>query len=112
MRHYYPHLTILARARDRRHAYQLMDIGVKVITRELFASSLEIAEQALIGAGLSPERAKQGVDKFKAYDEQLLKRQQAFYHDEESLIASNKEAMQELEDLFESDERAALQQNS
>jgi glutathione-regulated potassium-efflux system protein KefB len=112
VRHYYPHLTILARARDRRHAYQLMDIGVKVITRELFASSLEIAEQALIGAGLSPERAKQGVDKFKAYDEQLLKRQQAFYHDEESLIASNKEAMQELEDLFESDERAALQQNS
>jgi len=112
VRHYYPHLTILARARDRRHAYQLMDIGVKVITRELFASSLEIAEQALVGAGLNPERAKQGVDKFKAYDEQLLKRQQAFYHDEESLIASNKEAMQELEDLFESDERAALQQNS
>lgn len=112
VRHYYPHLTILARARDRRHAYQLMDIGVKVITRELFASSLEIAEQALIGAGLNPERAKQGVDKFKAYDEQLLKRQQAFYQDEESLIASNKEAMQELEDLFESDERAALQQNT
>lgn len=112
VRHYYPHLTILARARDRRHACQLMEIGVKVITRELFASSLEIAQHALIGAGLSPERAKQGVEKFKAYDEQLLKRQQAFYQDEESLMASNKAAMQELEDLFESDERAALQQNT
>jgi glutathione-regulated potassium-efflux system protein KefB len=38
VRHYYPHLTILARARDRRHAYQLMDMGVHVITRELYAS--------------------------------------------------------------------------
>lgn len=107
VRHYFPHLTILARARDRRHAYQLMDIGVHVVTRELFASSLEMAYQALIGAGLSPERATQGVEKFRAYDEQLLIRQQAFYQDEESLIASNKQAMRDLEELFESDERAA-----
>lgn len=110
VRHYYPELTILARARDRRHAYMLMDIGVKVITREMFASSLEIAEQALVEAGLSPERAQQGVEQFRHYDEKLLVRQQAFYHDEESLIASNKEAMRELEELFESDERAADQQ--
>jgi glutathione-regulated potassium-efflux system protein KefB len=107
VRHYYPHLTILARARDRRHAYQLMDIGVKVITRELYASSLEIAEKTLIEIGLMPERARQSVATFRMYDEQLLVRQQAFYQDEASLIASNKEAMIDLEELFESDERAA-----
>ncbi|HNC85914.1 MAG TPA: cation:proton antiporter, partial [Agitococcus sp.] len=107
VRHYYPHLTILARARDRRHAYQLMDIGVHVVTRELFASSLDVAQKALIEAGLSPERAAQGIQKFREYDEQLLIRQQAFYQDEESLIASNKQAMRDLEELFESDERAA-----
>lgn len=110
VRHYYPHLTILARARDRRHAYQLMDIGVKVISRELFSSSLHIAKQALIEVGLSPERAASGIKTFREYDEQLLVRQQAFYQDEASLIASNKEAMQELEELFESDERAAQAQ--
>ncbi|WP_297920602.1 monovalent cation:proton antiporter-2 (CPA2) family protein [uncultured Agitococcus sp.] len=107
VRHYYPHLTILARARDRRHSYQLMDIGVHVVTRELFASSLDVAQKALIEAGLSPERAAQGIQKFREYDEQLLIRQQAFYQDEESLIASNKQAMRDLEELFESDERAA-----
>ncbi|HNL36096.1 MAG TPA: NAD-binding protein, partial [Agitococcus sp.] len=107
VRHYFPHLTILARARDRRHAYQLMDIGVHVVTRELFASSLDVAQKALVEAGLSPERAAQGIQKFREYDEQLLIRQQAFYQDEESLIASNKQAMRDLEELFESDERAA-----
>lgn len=110
VRHYYPHLTILARARDRRHAYQLMDMGVQVISRELFLSSLDIAKQTLIAVGLTPERAASGINTFKKYDEQLLVRQQAFYQDEESLIASNKEAMQELEELFESDERAAQKQ--
>ena len=110
VRHYYPHLTILARARDRRHAYQLMDMGVQVISRELFLSSLDIAKQTLIAVGLTPERAASGINTFKKYDEQLLVRQQAFYQDEESLIASNKEAMQELEELFESDERAARKQ--
>ena len=112
VRHYYPHLTILARARDRRHAYQLMDMGVHVITRELYASSLEIAEKALIEIGLMPERARQSVATFRAYDEQLLMRQQAFYQDEASLIASNKEAMLDLEELFESDERAAQKQEN
>ncbi|MCB1657844.1 MAG: glutathione-regulated potassium-efflux system protein KefB, partial [Pseudomonadales bacterium] len=112
VRHYYPHLTILARARDRRHAYQLMDIGVKVITRELYASSLEVAEKTLIEIGLMPERARQSVATFRMYDEQLLVRQQAFYQDEASLIASNKEAMLDLEELFESDERAAQKQES
>ncbi|PTQ89981.1 monovalent cation:proton antiporter-2 (CPA2) family protein [Agitococcus lubricus] len=111
VRHYYPHLTILARARDRRHAYELMDIGVKLVTREMFASSLEVAEEALRQAGLSPERAAQGVQQFRHYDEQLLIRQQAFYHDEESLIASNKQAMRDLEELFESDALAEQSTN-
>jgi voltage-gated potassium channel Kch len=110
VRHYYPHLPILARARDRRHAYMLMDLGVKVIAREMFPSSLEIAEKALIEAGLSPERAAQGVATFRQYDEKLMVRQQAFYQDEASLMASTQQAMAELEDLFESDERAANKQ--
>lgn len=110
VRHYYPHLPILARARDRRHAYMLMDLGVKIIAREMFPSSLEIAEKALIEAGLSPERAAQGVATFRQYDEKLMVRQQAFYQDEASLMASTQQAMAELEDLFESDEHAANKQ--
>lgn len=110
VRHYYPNLTILARARDRRHAYMLMDLGVNVIFRETFLSSLDLARQTLVELGYDPARARRSVEMFRDYDEKLLKRQQLIYHDEESLIASNQAAMKELEDLFESDERALRQQ--
>ena len=110
VRHYFPNLPILARARDRRHAYMLMDLGVKVIFRETFLSSLDLARQTLVELGYDPARAERSVRTFRDYDEKLLKRQQAFYHDEESLIASNKEAMKDLEELFDSDEKALRKQ--
>ncbi len=107
---HFPHLQIYARARDRNHAYRLMEIGVKVICRETYLSALSLAEQSLVGLGLSPERAARGVETFKAYDDKLIIKQRAFYKDEASLIASTQEAMTELEQLFESDERAAEKQ--
>ena len=88
----------------------LMDLGVKVIFRETFLSSLDLARQTLVELGYDPARAERSVRTFRDYDEKLLKRQQAFYHDEESLIASNKEAMKDLEELFDSDEKALRKQ--
>jgi glutathione-regulated potassium-efflux system protein KefB len=110
VRHYYPTLPILARARDRRHAYMLMDLGVNVIFRETFLSSLDLARQTLVELGYDPARAERSVRLFRDYDEKLLKRQQAFYHDEESLITSTQEAMKELAELFDSDEKALRRQ--
>ena len=51
----FPHLTIIARARNRRHAYQLMDLGVTVLQRETFLSSLELAGDALRALGLKKD---------------------------------------------------------
>jgi glutathione-regulated potassium-efflux system protein KefB len=70
----------------------LMDLGVKVIFRETFLSSLDLARQTLGGMGYDPARAERSVRLFRDYDEALLKRQQAIYHDEESLITSTQEA--------------------
>ncbi len=39
---YFPQVPIFARARNRRHVHQLMDLGVENIERETFLSSLEI----------------------------------------------------------------------
>ena len=38
----YPHVPIYARSRHRRHTHQLMDLGVQVIRRETFLSSLDL----------------------------------------------------------------------
>ncbi|MDQ8037722.1 MAG: monovalent cation:proton antiporter-2 (CPA2) family protein [Pedobacter sp.] len=107
---HYPKVKIFARARDRAHAYQLMDIGVHVINREMYLSSLDLARQVLEGLDFPPERAQQGVNTFRDYDDELMRRQHAIYQDEAKLIESSREAMKELESLFESDQQAAEKQ--
>lgn len=107
VRRHFPHVQIFSRARDRVHAYQLMDIGVKVINRETYLSSLDIAEKVLLGLGIPEEKAAQGIARFREYDEALIKRQYAIYQDEARYLETTRQAMEELETLFESDARAA-----
>lgn len=106
VRRHFPNLPVYARARDRQHAYQLMDLGIKVVHRETYVSSLELAQDVLTGLDLTPEEAAHGVRRFREYDEQLIVRQQAIHHNEAALVESTKASMQELEALFESDARA------
>jgi len=103
IRQHFPNKPIYARARDRLHAYRLMDLGVTLVQRETYLSSLEMARDVLIGTGLPPERAEESVRRFRAYDDKLIKRQQAIYQNEAALIESAKQAMTELENLFASD---------
>jgi glutathione-regulated potassium-efflux system ancillary protein KefC/glutathione-regulated potassium-efflux system protein KefB len=106
---HYPHLKIYARARNRMHAYQLMDLGVTVLMRETFLSSLELARDVLVGLGQSTAEADEIARRFRAHDEELLDRQRVVRHDEEQLIATSRQARDELERLFEQD-RAAVKQ--
>lgn len=106
VRHHYPNLPVYARARDRQHAYQLMELGVRLVHRETYLSSLEMARDVLVGIGFTRESADHSVQRFREYDEKLIVRQQAIYQNEAALVESAKAAMQELEALFESDARA------
>lgn len=112
IRMHYPKLPIFARARDRMHAYRLMDLGVTLVHRETFLSSLEMARDVLVGIGFNTASADLSVERFRQYDEQLLKRQQAIYQNEAELVESAKQSMRELENLFDSDARAARRQAS
>ena len=107
----YPKLPLYARARNRKHAHRLMDLGARVIVRETFASSLEMGERLLTGLGWDDDAAREAVRMFREHDEKLLRRQHAVHRDEEALIQSAREAAQELEDLFESDLPAARRGN-
>ncbi|GLS03325.1 potassium efflux system protein [Chitiniphilus shinanonensis] len=107
VRMHFPKLKIFARARNRAHAYRLMELGVTAVERETYHSSLQMAKGALHALGLSQDDAAATVDAFRDYDERLLRRQQAAYHDESQLIQTSQEAMRELENLFESDSSQA-----
>lgn len=103
----FPDLKIVARARDRYHAHQLLDLGVSNVTRETYLSSLRMAEEALKALGHPPDRAKREVGLFRDYDEQLLLEQRAIRDDERLMIQSTRNAADELASLLEADRQRA-----
>ena len=109
VRQHFPNLRIYARARDRDHAFRLIELGVDRVVRETFAGSLEIAVHAMQGLGFSAAASHDVVDHFKAHDEVLLHQQTELRHDQEQLIESSKEAAKQLESLFEQDEEVPLE---
>jgi monovalent cation:proton antiporter-2 (CPA2) family protein len=104
VRRHFPHVPIYARARNRFHAYKLMDLGISVIYRETFLSGLEMGYQVLVQLGMKESRAKNMVEKFRLYDEETLLTQYAVYQNEEQLIQTTQQATAELQNLFESDQ--------
>ncbi len=107
VRKHFPNLRILARARNRRHAYLLMELGVEIVVRETLYSSLRLAEDLLHELGLQELEIARTVEMFQKYDEELLKRQLAVFRDEAKLVQTSKEAAAELEQLLEEDRRQA-----
>jgi glutathione-regulated potassium-efflux system protein KefB len=99
----YPHLKIFARARNRQHAFKLMDLGVEVM-RETFHSSLELSQQVLEALGVPPDVAADRRERFRQHDEKMLLDQHLVYDDEAALIASSQQAFRDLENLFAADE--------
>jgi glutathione-regulated potassium-efflux system protein KefB len=103
VRQHFPNLPILARARNRSHHFQLRDLGVKMIYRETFLSSIAVARQALINLGFTTIAAERAVTLFRRHDEELIEIQHAVHHDEEQLIRNSQQATEQLKSLFEAD---------
>ncbi len=99
----FPHLKVFARARNRRHAFRLMDLNVDTVVRETFDGSLELTRQVLQALGFSADKAADRIARFRAYDEKLLTEQHLVADDEAALIQSAQEARAELQALFEAD---------
>ncbi|MFO0040830.1 MAG: NAD-binding protein, partial [Pseudomonadota bacterium] len=99
----FPHLEVLTRARNRQHAFKLMDLGVDCVVRETFHSSLLLTRTALEGLGVDEATAADRVERFRAHDEAMLREQYLIHDDESALIQSATESRAELARLFEGD---------
>jgi len=100
---HFPHLQIYARARNRQHAYRLMDLGVRVIKRETFLSALDLTREVLRGLGMSAKDAARTVETFQEHDERRLAEHHTHYNDQEKMQSLAKAAARELEDMFMQD---------
>ncbi|OEO26678.1 glutathione-regulated potassium-efflux system protein KefB [Pseudomonas sp. J237] len=98
----YPHVKVIARARNRYNVHRLIDLKAQVV-RETFFSSLEMSRLTLIGLGLSEEQASSRVRRFQRHDEEVLAAQQKVHGDKAALMQTAREARAELETLFDSD---------
>ncbi|HXP01628.1 MAG TPA: cation:proton antiporter, partial [Luteibacter sp.] len=103
VRRQYPHLKIVARARNRQHTFRLMDIGVEEPVRETFYSSLEMTRHVLESLGLTPDVVESRIARFRKHDDQVLRAQYLVYDDETALVQTTKEALHDLQQLFEAD---------
>jgi len=103
LRRHFPHVPILARARNRVHVFRLRDLGVKLIWRETFPASLDMARRALLSLGFGIAASERAVTLFRQHDEERMEAQYAVQHDEAQLIQNSREAAAQLQDLFEAD---------
>ena len=97
---HFPHLAILARARGRVEAHELLQAGVTQFSRETFSSALELRRKALISVGLHPHQAQRAQLHFRRLDMRML-RELMPIHTDTAQISRVREARRELEEIFQ-----------
>lgn len=105
VRNHFSGVQIYARARNRHHAHLLRELGVKLSVRETLYSSLELTKSVMEGLGLSAHETRDALERFRRYDNELLDRQYAVFHDEKQLLQTTRQVAQELEHLLSEDAR-------
>lgn len=98
---HFPNLHILARARGRVEAHELLQNGVKDFTRETFSSALELGRKTLLELGMHPHQAYRAQQHFRRLDMRMLRELMPQHHGDVAQISRIKEARRELEYIFQ-----------
>lgn len=101
----FPHITLIVRARDRAHAYQLAELGVENPIREIYESSLSAAMRTLTEVGYTEGQSQNAIDIFREHDHGLLHAAIAISKDPKELAILVQQSRKELQDLFSKDVR-------
>ncbi|HZV92635.1 MAG TPA: NAD-binding protein, partial [Caldimonas sp.] len=112
VRENFPDLTIVARARNVQHFYELFELGVTMIERETLDSALMTARGALEQLGWQPHHARNLALRFRRHNVAQLAALAPHRKDEARLIAAAKQGRQQLEELFAIERRQAEERQS
>ena len=99
-REHFPQLTVVARARNVQHYYQLHEAGVRHIERETFDSALMSARSVLELTGMEPHAARRQAMRFRHHNIEVLEQMVPLQGDENALIAAAKLGRQQFEQLL------------
>jgi glutathione-regulated potassium-efflux system ancillary protein KefC len=106
-REHFPHLAIVARARNVQHYRQLRDRGVTMIERETFEAALRLGRDVLEHLGTEPYAARLVADTFRRLNRADLERMVEQARDEQQAVAAAQQGREELEEMLRRD-RARL----
>jgi monovalent cation:proton antiporter-2 (CPA2) family protein len=99
----FPHLTVLARAFDRRHAYDLLNHGAHVVERETFEGGLALAAETLRALGWRAYRAERAARLFRLHDEKLFQELRPLWGDDDKFTIASRESSPRMDDLLRAD---------
>ena len=99
----FPHLTIIGRAWDRRHAYDLLRNGADAVERETFEGALALGRTALQRLGFRAHRAVRAADLFRRHDVRSFEKLAPLWGQEENYILASRDAANTMDRLLSAD---------
>jgi CPA2 family monovalent cation:H+ antiporter-2 len=100
---HFPHLKVLARAKNRFDAYEMIEHGVENIYRETLYTSVHLAVDVLKALGHRAFTATRQAQKFIRYDEEALRKLAKQRHDMRRYVTSVRQEIESQEQLLLSD---------
>ncbi len=108
-RRHFPHLALLARARGRTEAYDLVGMGVEGVYRETFDTALRVGVDALRRLGVPAYAATRSARNFRTHDERALWELASHRGGGgEAWISKVRERMRDVEEVLRQDREGAM----
>ena len=108
----YPQLKIVARAIDRRHAYQLLNLKVDAFNRETVDSAINLAVEALELLGNTKQDAERAGKLFRDHDRAAVLQLAALWGDDASYGVAVRQRMEDLKQVLQQDKQAQSDLNT
>lgn len=99
----FPNLRILARAWDRRHAYDLLAAGAHDVERETFEGALSLSTRGLRALGVNADRAGKAAALFRKHDRKAFEALAPLAADNETFALATRDSRQTMEKLLTAD---------
>ena len=109
---HYPHLKLVARARDRRHAYQLIGADIDAFNRETVDSAINLAVESLQLLGNSTPDAQRAGELFRNHDRESLLQLAELWGDDHSYGVAVRQRMDDLKHVLAQDKQAQQKLNT
>ncbi|BED90723.1 potassium transporter [Pseudoalteromonas sp. MM1] len=108
----YPHLKIVARAIDRRHAYQMLNLKVDAFNRETVDSAINLAVDALELLGNNKQDAQRAGKLFRDHDRAAVLQLAELWGDDASYGVAVRQRMEDLKQVLQQDKQAQSDLNT